>query len=220
MAKGQKQALDEVRDQLSTLEGATAAAEPFLAHWMSRTGQSELEQYSAGLLEAIETTARETVFYNLKTIYEFAESPIERMLLASLALGFAGCDPLGAFFRGPDKDVEATMRRQQAVQAGPGSLHAWNLVLQAGFPGINDGRSFRVDLFCFIHGRPSQALVVECDGYEYHGGRDQFAADRKRDRLLSSRGHRVVRYSGSEIHADPVLASIDLYDVLVEMRSK
>lgn len=42
-------------------------------------------------------------------------------------------------------------------------------------------------------------LVVEVDGYAYHGSRHSFAADRRRDAELAAGGYRVLRFTWSDL---------------------
>jgi very-short-patch-repair endonuclease len=42
-------------------------------------------------------------------------------------------------------------------------------------------------------------LVIELDGWEYHGDRDQFERDRQRDARLAARGFRVLRFSYRQV---------------------
>jgi hypothetical protein len=91
----------------------------------------------------------------------------------------------------------------------------WRLTPQAGFPDLKiDGRSVRVDLLAWKALGSTRMYVVECDGFDYHSDRSAFARDRKRDRALRSLGFPVLRYSGSEIHGDPVETAMDLYATL------
>ena len=60
----------------------------------------------------------------------------------------------------------------------------------------------------------SVRVIVECDGFQFHSDKVAFIQDRKRDRALKAQGYQVLRYSGSEIHADPVAASVDLAEYL------
>lgn len=49
------------------------------------------------------------------------------------------------------------------------------------------------------------AVVIECDGHEFHERtKEQAARDKARDRELQSRGFKVFRFTGSEIWADPL----------------
>jgi very-short-patch-repair endonuclease len=40
---------------------------------------------------------------------------------------------------------------------------------------------------------PTEKLIVEVDGYKFHGSRAKFESDRKRDLVLTAAGYRVVR---------------------------
>lgn len=93
--------------------------------------------------------------------------------------------------------------------------NSYHLSLQAGFPDYKvDGKSIRADILIWCPGNDKIKLIVECDGYQYHSSKESFERDRKRDRLLKSKGYDVVRFSGSEIYRDPVKVSDDLYDLI------
>jgi very-short-patch-repair endonuclease len=53
-------------------------------------------------------------------------------------------------------------------------------------------------------------LIVETDGYEFHGGRASFEADRARDAQLAVQGYRVVRFTYRQVteEAASVVATI------------
>lgn len=57
-----------------------------------------------------------------------------------------------------------------------------------------------------VSGRPQwRRLIVECDGHAYHERTKQQAArDRSRDREFQIRGFGVLRFTGAEIHNDPL----------------
>lgn len=52
----------------------------------------------------------------------------------------------------------------------------------------------------------SQWIAVECDGHDFHERtKEQAARDKARDReIVTLRGFRILRFTGSEIHRDPV----------------
>lgn len=50
---------------------------------------------------------------------------------------------------------------------------------------------------------PEHMIAIELDGYAYHSTRDQFTSDRARQRHLEQQGWRFIRFSGSEVKADP-----------------
>lgn len=57
--------------------------------------------------------------------------------------------------------------------------------------------SYRVDFLI-----PSQKVIVELYGYEYHSSKDQFTNDRKRERFLQQQGYHLMSFSGREINND------------------
>ncbi len=66
--------------------------------------------------------------------------------------------------------------------------------------------SYRVDFVIKYAGTPDRtcAFVVECDGHDFHERtKAQAARDKARDRYLSVRFAKVLRFTGSEIHYKP-----------------
>jgi very-short-patch-repair endonuclease len=57
---------------------------------------------------------------------------------------------------------------------------------------------------------PDQRLVVEVDGYRFHGHRQRFESDRRRDQRLVAAGYRVIRVTWVQVRDQPlaVIASI------------
>jgi very-short-patch-repair endonuclease len=51
---------------------------------------------------------------------------------------------------------------------------------------------------------PQQRLVVEVDGYAYHGHRAQFERDRRKDLALTAAGYRVIRVSWRQLTNEPL----------------
>ena len=48
-------------------------------------------------------------------------------------------------------------------------------------------------------------MLIECDGHDFHERtKEQAASDKRRDRALQTVGYPVLRFTGSEIHKDPV----------------
>jgi very-short-patch-repair endonuclease len=61
-----------------------------------------------------------------------------------------------------------------------------------------------------------ERLAVEIDGYAFHGDRDAFEADRRRDADLAARGIQVMRVTWRRIAKDPVATLVLLAQVLTE----
>jgi len=74
---------------------------------------------------------------------------------------------------------------------------------------IEELKGGRVDLLLAWGGHK---LVVECDGYEWHNSKEQFAKDRKRDRILVSSGYEVMRFPGKELLEDIAKCVIEVAD--------
>lgn len=57
----------------------------------------------------------------------------------------------------------------------------------------------------FVIERNGREVVVEVDGHDYHERtKEQAAHDRKRDRWMAAQGHKVMRFTGSEVWKDAV----------------
>jgi very-short-patch-repair endonuclease len=50
---------------------------------------------------------------------------------------------------------------------------------------------------------PEAKLVVELDGYGFHGHRQAFERDRERDAVLQLAGHRVIRITWRRLEREP-----------------
>lgn len=76
---------------------------------------------------------------------------------------------------------------------------------------------YRVD---FLYGRTDhpdllKCIAIECDGHEFHDRtKEQAARDKARDRYLSARVGRVLRFTGSELYRDPMACGIEATKVL------
>lgn len=51
--------------------------------------------------------------------------------------------------------------------------------------------------------QPLLKVVIECDGHEFHSTIKRQARDRRIDRELQKAGYAVLRFTGSQINADP-----------------
>ena len=90
-----------------------------------------------------------------------------------------------------------------------------HVVLQGGFPDVRiDGKSVRVDLLAFLPAKPNKKIVIECDGFQFHGSQEAFTRDRKRDRALAAVSLQVLRFSGSEIYQDAPRTAKELFKQL------
>jgi very-short-patch-repair endonuclease len=76
-----------------------------------------------------------------------------------------------------------------------------------------EGGSLEVDL-CW----PDLRLIVEVDGYRFHGGRERANSDRDREQRLAIGGWQVVRFTRDQIAADPAKCARRLAVIATERR--
>lgn len=128
-----------------------------------------------------------------KIQFDRCESPAERLfLLAGMLTGDSG---ISINFAQDDVLEEGELKNELRV----GILQSDEepprfFVLQQ-----YEVAGYRVD-FCISPVK----LVIEIDGHEFHERtKEQAASDKKRDRALVGAGFRVIRFTGSEVYADP-----------------
>lgn len=162
---------------------------------------SAKEKIEAIILAAREAEAVrfEEEFYGLAS---HCESPIEELLLAAMFadhrvhefdLIFMGdLQPSDRFLRG-----ETVWVHQQAKI---GSYRADFLIHDASKP---------------LELAEPRYMIVECDGHDFHERtKEQARRDKQRDRYFQSRGHKVLRFTGSEIFADPEAVAEEIWGQL------
>ncbi len=59
------------------------------------------------------------------------------------------------------------------------------------------------------------SLVVEVDGYEFHGDRAAFERDRRRDQVLTAAGYRVIRVTWRQLRDEPMAVIARLAQALI-----
>lgn len=77
--------------------------------------------------------------------------------------------------------------------------------------------NYRLD-FLLVHVTPKDEktfVAVECDGHDFHERtKEQAARDKMRDRFLTARGIKVLRFTGSELYRDPMGCWAETFNVL------
>lgn len=61
---------------------------------------------------------------------------------------------------------------------------------------------------------PESRLIVEVDGYEFHGGRASFEADWARDAGLAVQGYRVLWFTYRHVTGEPARVAATIRRVL------
>lgn len=131
------------------------------------------------------------------------QSPIELGLLKAL-IGVHMCD---------------RRLRIDALPTAGGLLTDWEARLFVQHPV----EKYRVDFAIHVTSeaggkRLSEWIAVECDGHEFHERtREQAARDKARDRAIVAAGFRILRFTGSEIYADPAKCARDVMRLAVSI---
>jgi hypothetical protein len=184
-------------------------------HMTRLTDESDLAALHLAQLAVISWPAYQT-WLDLIEAFEVCESPIERLFLSAvITLESSHC---GSFIvHGPKSTLNC-------------SAHGFCLHI---YPQHQIG-DFRTDFLLRFEneeypehaevgrakGDPvvkSHALVVECDGHDFHEKtKEQASRDKERDRTLQSCGYPVFRYSGSDLHADVFKCARECRNYLVK----
>jgi very-short-patch-repair endonuclease len=154
--------------------------------------------------------------------YERCESPAERLFL----LGFTLDDserPVTIDWEDNELIYGSPDRRSRPFAA---NLEA---VVNDDFEGFTLHQQaeigpYRVDFLLedkepADDGRPNWGVVIEIDGHDFHERtKEQAAYDKRRDRFLASAGYHVLRFTGSEVYADPVVCTRDALQIALTLR--
>lgn len=168
---------------------------------MAKDKPSAAERISKMIEEAAENEAVRfsEEFYSLAS---HCESPIEEMLLAALFADHR-VDETSIIFMGDSSPDRKFIQGETAYiyqQAKIGDYRADFLILDASMP---------LDL------ADPRWMVVECDGHDFHERtKEQARRDKRRDRYFQSIGYKVLRFTGSEIWADPEACANEVFGEL------
>lgn len=135
-------------------------------------------------------------------VKERCESPIEEMLLAAMyaqhTLGLVDMHFVGSDSVPEKAPFDEAIFILQQVKVGPYRVDI--LIHDASCP------------FEIAHPR---YMIVECDGHDFHERtKEQARRDKKRDRFFQSKGYKVLRFTGSEIWADPEACADEVLEQL------
>ena len=135
------------------------------------------------------------------------QSPIEKLLLAALVAGrnswgYAGPDGIDLIFHATDRD-------------GPPGC-PWDCVMISAQSKI---AGYKADFLIDISLKSgNKVLVIECDGHDFHEKtKAQAAHDKRRDRTMTYDGAQVLRFTGTEIWADPRACADEIYSMLEDV---
>jgi very-short-patch-repair endonuclease len=152
-----------------------------------------------------------TVTSPARTILDNARSPdLEEMLGAAFSKGLVTKPQIEqAIARCPTRRGVARLRAVLHQDGGPRWTRSWGerrllaLVREADLPVPLTNRllyGYQVDAVW-----PEHRLVVEADGWGFHGDRTAFETDRARDATLVAHGWRVLRFTATRLDEQPIL---------------
>jgi very-short-patch-repair endonuclease len=102
--------------------------------------------------------------------------------------------------------------REPALTRSEAEARLIDLIRSAGLPLPATNRRVRgLEVDCLWR---EQRLVVEVDGFRYHGTRAAFERDRRRDAALAAAGYRVVRLTWRRITREPEAVAGELRSLL------
>jgi len=167
-----------------------------------RSWQKECEEAAAEWIEFLHTQKVE----ELARAMQHCESEIERLLFARLA-----------FIRPEFVTLwPATLRLMdaRAIYVPDDGEFGWLI------PQLTVGK-YRLD-FAILYRvagwkKPAQ-IAIECDGHDYHDGTKEAAErDKKRNRVLTAAGWKVLRFTGREIYRDPKRCAEEVESLLFDL---
>lgn len=159
----------------------------------------------------VRTRQRIRVTSPARTVLDNARHPLlEELIAAGFDRGLVTKREIEASIdRCPTRRGVRRVRRILNQRGGPRLTRSWgerrllSLIREAGLPVPLTNRlllGLKVDALW-----PDLKLVVEVDGYEFHGDRDAFENDRARDAMLVAHGYRVLRFTARQLRDQPLI---------------
>ena len=146
----------------------------------------------------------------LRTLADLAASPdIERMCAQAIVLKLVTQKELDeAGIIEPDLIAPTRSRFERLFRA---------TLRKAGLPPPVTG--YEIGRYTADFAWPAERVIVETDGWGFHGHRQAFEDDRARDAYLAARGWVVVRVTWRRLRKEPMLVMTQLAQVLAHRAS-
>lgn len=156
-----------------------------------------LERFKAGPMQSRAIRAEEEAEHAFTRILLETESPIEAMLLSAL--------------------FEEAAFDEAAFRSAHAHKHFGRSVERTEIAAQFQVDNFRCDFAVWRNHQNGTVtrLIVECDGHDFHERtKEQARRDRSRDRILTARGWRVLRFTGSEIYRSAEKCAAEIAQML------
>jgi very-short-patch-repair endonuclease len=146
----------------------------------------------------------------LRTLADLSASPdIERMCAEAIVLKLVTQEELDAAgILDPELIAPTRSRFERIFRA---------TLRKAGLPQPITG--FAIGRYTADFAWPAERVIVETDGYGFHGHRRAFEDDRARDAYLAARGWVVVRVTWRRLRKEPMLVMTQLAQTLAHRAS-
>jgi very-short-patch-repair endonuclease len=146
----------------------------------------------------------------LRTLADLAASPdIERMCAEAIVLKLVTQEELDAAgIIAPDLIAPTRSRFERLFR---------ETLRKAGLPQPITG--FAIGPYTADFAWPAERVIVETDGYGFHGHRRAFEDDRARDAYLAARGWLVIRVTWRRLRKEPMLVMTQLAQTLAHRAS-
>lgn len=186
-----------------------------------RVHRSPLEPAERTSVHGIPTTTPARTLLDLAAVLRL--SALEQAVSDALRRRLVGRARLGALVAGAHGRPGAGSLRSVLGEAEPSLTRSeaearlLALVRRSGLPSpVTNARvgGFEVDVLW-----PRERVVVEVDGFAFHGSRARFEADRRRDANLAARGFRVLRVTWRQITEEPEPLLVSLAGTLAMARA-
>jgi hypothetical protein len=153
------------------------------------------------------------------------QSPIERALAVAIEIASNGDHSIGGTFWTLQNDKETDNTPCSTIVGTPQfhlqgfkldfRLKWFNVVPDPRNPTIRDG-GWEVPGFY----EAEKTLFIECDGHDHHErNKEQAQRDRKKDRYFQKHGMTLLRFTGSEIWADPMACANEIIGYFLDADS-
>ena len=130
------------------------------------------------------------------------DSPIERLLYRAIQMvGFASLSQCSQVLVANNAANLAVLLRHEG---------RCDIVMTQQADAAGWRADFLIHAWDFGRGQ-WRRLIVECDGHEFHERtKEQAVRDRSRDRKAQMLGFAILRFTGSEIHRDPLGCALQI----------
>lgn len=169
--------------------------------------KSDLDVLSDKIATQSEPVVQSAIRLQLKDFAKYCDSPIEALLgaafrFAANTIHFARARATQVYLNEPTRDRPPLL---------PGQ---WEMVPQFRW------ENYRIDFAVFV-ATLDQPVFIECDGHDFHERTKQQAArDREKDRRIQAAGIPILRFTGSQIYADPLGCGFEINTFIMDRLEK